>query len=77
MSFTESQMLLNLIQPYSNLDSGINKGFLTNFEDLIAVPNIEELPTSPLNPNNIHEDVDCATALGYLNPADPAFCPAR
>lgn len=28
-------MLLNLTQPYSNLDCGINKGFLTIFDDLM------------------------------------------
>ena len=57
---TASQMLLNLTQPYSNLDCGINSGWLTNFDDLIAVP------TVPLNAHDVNQDVDWAAALGYL-----------
>ena len=48
---TDSQMLLNLTQPYFNLDCRINKGFLT---------------TVPLNAHEIQEDVDWAAALRYL-----------
>ena len=59
-------MLLNLTQPYSNLDCGINSGWLTNFDDLIAVPTSEELPTVPLNAHDVNQDVDWAAALGYL-----------
>ena len=54
-------MLLNLTQPYSNLDCGINKGWLTNFDNLIAG---EELPTFPLNTHDFHQVVDWAAALG-------------
>ena len=63
---TASQMLLNLTQPYSNLDCGINSGWLTKFDDLIAVPTAKELLTVPLNAHDLNQDVDWAAALGYL-----------
>ena len=63
---TDSQMLLNLTMAYSNLDCGINKGWHTNFKDLIAVPTSEKLPTVPLNAHDVHQDIDWAAALGYL-----------
>ena len=59
-------MLLNLTQSYSNLDCGINRGWLTNFDDLIALPTGEELPTVPLNAHDLNQDVDWAASLGYL-----------
>ena len=59
-------MLLNRTMDYSNLDCGINQGWYTNFDDLIAVPTSEELPTVPLNAHDVHQDIDWAAALGYL-----------
>ena len=62
-------MLLNLTQSYSNLDCGINSGWLTNFDDLIAVLTAKELPTVPLNAHDVNQDVDWVAALSY-----PALC---
>ena len=65
ISYSE-KMLLNLTAEYAHPACGITKGYLTNFDSVIAVKTTSNLKTANLDARDVHPDWDWASALGYV-----------